>query len=176
MKKILAILVTAAMVISCAGCESDTVIAETMPGAGGKPVTDGTEGGGDVTDLPPDDYVPEEYDRTLNSMIMALDESGNMKISRYKHSSTAPMGAKGTWTVFVYMCGGTYEELYGAASADIDEMLTASSLSDVKFVVQTGGAGKWTNTLVNPALTRLFQISLIWYSKNISRMQNIVNF
>lgn len=47
-------------------------------------------------------------------------------------------------TVMVYMCGSDLESGYGAASADIEEMLEADLGEDVSVVVETGGASDWS--------------------------------
>lgn len=47
-------------------------------------------------------------------------------------------------TVMVYMCGSDLESGYGAASADIEEMLEADLGDDVNVVVETGGASEWS--------------------------------
>lgn len=47
-------------------------------------------------------------------------------------------------TVMVYMCGSDLESGYGAASADIEEMLEADLGDNVNVVVETGGASEWS--------------------------------
>lgn len=47
-------------------------------------------------------------------------------------------------TVMVYMCGSDLESGYGAASADIEEMLEADLGDDVNVVLETGGASEWS--------------------------------
>ena len=56
------------------------------------------------------------------------------------------MGEDGTQTVFVYMCGSDLESENGLASGDIEEMIAGSKSENVKFVIQTGGAGAWADT------------------------------
>ena len=51
--------------------------------------------------------------------------------------------AKST-TVMVYMCGSDLESGYGAASADIEEMLEADLGDNVNVVLETGGASEWS--------------------------------
>ena len=50
-----------------------------------------------------------------------------------------------SWSVFVYMCGSDLESNYGAATADISEMIDASPSDEVTVIIQTGGANKWQN-------------------------------
>ena len=47
-------------------------------------------------------------------------------------------------TVMVYMCGSDLESGYGAASADIEEMLEADLGDNVNVVLETGGASGWS--------------------------------
>ena len=47
-------------------------------------------------------------------------------------------------TVMVYMCGSDLESGYGAASADVEEMLEADLGDDVNVVLETGGASEWS--------------------------------
>ena len=62
--------------------------------------------------------------------------------------------AKAKYTVLLYLCGSTLEydsddkDLYGAASDDMGEILSASGTykSDVNFVIETGGSQKWAST------------------------------
>lgn len=46
-------------------------------------------------------------------------------------------------TVLVYMVGSDLESEYGAASADIQEMIEAECGKNVNIVVETGGASSW---------------------------------
>ncbi len=50
-----------------------------------------------------------------------------------------------SWSVFVYMCGSDLESNYGAATADIAEMLDVDPSDDITVIIQTGGAEKWQN-------------------------------
>ena len=56
------------------------------------------------------------------------------------------MGEDGTQTVLVYMCGSDLESDGGLASGDIEEMVAGSQSENLKFVIQTGGAGAWADT------------------------------
>ena len=58
------------------------------------------------------------------------------------------MGEDGTWTVFVYLCGTDLESDGGFATSDVQEMLYASTGSNVRFIVQTGGTYYWQNELM----------------------------
>ena len=81
-----------------------------------------------------------------------------LNINRPKRDETEPMGKEGTWTVFVYMCGSDLESRAGAASRDIEEMISSSANDNVKFVIETGGSVKWRNGASSKKLQR-YEIS-----------------
>ncbi len=53
--------------------------------------------------------------------------------------------ADDSWTIFVYLCGSDLESEASLATNNMQEMIDASSASNVRFVVQTGGAAEWYN-------------------------------
>ncbi|MGN0688354.1 MAG: clostripain-related cysteine peptidase [Oscillospiraceae bacterium] len=90
----------------------------------------------------------DDYSETGKAgLSMQLDDSGNLSIIR-SDAGNVPMGADGTWTIFVYLCGTDLESSGGFATMDMLEMIYASTGSDVKFVVQTGGTQQWQNEAV----------------------------
>lgn len=52
-------------------------------------------------------------------------------------------------TVMIYMCGSDLESDGGAATADINEMVYATSSDQVHVILQTGGASEWQNSVVD---------------------------
>ncbi len=57
--------------------------------------------------------------------------------------NAVPMGDKGTYSLFLYLCGSDLETKQGAAGKNLDEILKADLPENVQVVVQTGGAEKW---------------------------------
>ena len=53
--------------------------------------------------------------------------------------------ADDSWTIFVYLCGSDLESEAALGTNNMQEMIDASSVSNVRFVVQTGGAMEWYN-------------------------------
>ena len=53
--------------------------------------------------------------------------------------------ADDNWTIFVYLCGSDLESENSFATDNMQEMIDASAASNVRFVVQTGGAAEWHN-------------------------------
>ena len=53
--------------------------------------------------------------------------------------------ADDSWTIFVYICGSNLESESSFATDNMQEMIDASAVSGVRFVVQTGGAEEWHN-------------------------------
>ena len=154
MKKLLSIFTACAVLLAVSSCEAKPADGTDTSAAVSEESVSETAG----SDTPV--ILPEEpHPASLSSITRTLDESGNITVSRYTPEESAPMGAAGTWTVFVYMCGGGLEEEYGMASADIVEMIEASSKCGVKFAVQTGGAETWENGEINTSLTQRFIIS-----------------
>ena len=49
------------------------------------------------------------------------------------------------WTIFVYICGSNLESEDGFASVNMQEMVDATAISGVRFIVETGGASAWNN-------------------------------
>ncbi len=88
-------------------------------------------------------FTPQTSGNT--SVQMSVDAEGNLQINRQLRSENKAMGAPGTWTIFVYLCGSDLESGSGLASGDMDEMLKAATGSNVRFVVETGGSKKWSN-------------------------------
>ena len=90
-----------------------------------------------------------KYERSVTgSRASKLTFSGSdgISIARKQREAEKPMGEDGTQTVFVYMCGSDLESENGLASGDIEEMIAGSQSENVKFVIQTGGAGAWADT------------------------------
>lgn len=79
------------------------------------------------------------------SVGMSLSEDGGLEISRLTRDIVTPMGAEGTWTIFVYLCGTDLETDGGMASMDMEEMEDASTGENVRFIVETGGTNSWDN-------------------------------
>lgn len=89
---------------------------------------------------------------------MSVDESGKLSISR-SFSSSTPMGEDGTWTILVWLCGTDLESGSGFATGDIEEMLEASTGSNVRFVLQTGGTYTWQNSVMDSSGFQRYVIS-----------------
>ncbi|MEN6634932.1 MAG: clostripain-related cysteine peptidase [Clostridiaceae bacterium] len=67
-----------------------------------------------------------------------------------RESRVTPLGnGEDQVTVMVYMCGSDLESDGGAATADINEMLYATLSDSVHVVIETGGASKWENTVID---------------------------
>lgn len=77
---------------------------------------------------------------------LTFSGSDGISITRKQREAEKPMGEDGTQTVFIYMCGSDLESENGLASGDIEEMVAGSQSENVKFVIQTGGAGAWADT------------------------------
>lgn len=58
----------------------------------------------------------------------------------------------------------------GAATLDITEMLSAELSENITIVIQTGGATRWSNSLVNPNKTQRFIITKDRYFEQVENM------
>ena len=110
-----------------------------------------------------DEYEYEEETEskgsvTRNSVLTVDNSTGVLSVNRPHRDSETPMGESGTWTVFVYMCGSDLESEHGLGSGDMDEMLSAQTGDNVKFVVETGGARGWQNSNVDANSLQRFVI------------------
>lgn len=61
-------------------------------------------------------------------------------------------------TVMVYMCGTDLESKSGMATADINEMLSASIGENVRVILETGGAARWQNNVMSNQTNQRYRI------------------
>ena len=95
---------------------------------------------------------------TRNSVLVVDNSTGSLTVNRPTRAEEVPMGESGTWTVFVYICGSDLESDGGMGTSDIDEMLSASTGDNVRFVIETGGANGWQNSEVDAGELQRFVI------------------
>ncbi len=57
-----------------------------------------------------------------------------------------------TWAIYWYLCGSDLESENGAATEDLDEMLSVDLPENVTVVIQTGGAYEWQNDVVESSV------------------------
>lgn len=128
MKKILTLLIAGAMLMGLSGCGSSS-----------------SSGDGSAADSSSESGSGSDKKITKQVSMSVKGTDGKMTISRPENKST-PMGDKGKWTIFVYLCGTDLESSgQGSATGDIQQMMEAESSDNVRFVVQTGGTKKWIN-------------------------------
>lgn len=73
---------------------------------------------------------------------------------RYTDVSTAKNA-----TVMVYMCGADLESEQASGTADLSEMLHASLGSDINVIVETGGASRWQNSVVDADTDTIWKLT-----------------
>lgn len=128
MKKILTLLIAGAMLMGLSGCGSSS-----------------SSDDGSAADSSSESGSGSDKKITKQVSMSVKGTDGKMTISRPENKST-PMGDKGKWTIFVYLCGTDLESSgQGSATGDIQQMMEAESSDNVRFVVQTGGTKKWIN-------------------------------
>lgn len=77
------------------------------------------------------------------------------------------------WAIYLYLCGTDLETRVGAATADLMELVNQSLPDGVTVVVQTGGAKKWRNSIVNANYLERYalkgdQLARVWRGDNKS--------
>ena len=63
--------------------------------------------------------------------------------SQTSASSAAPGTGGDTWSVFLYMCGTDLESNGGAATQNLQEIMSVSQSDKVHFIIETGGTAEW---------------------------------
>lgn len=63
-----------------------------------------------------------------------------------------------TYTLLIYMCASDLESDYGAATANINELLNADIPSNVNVVIQAGGTNRWRNDYFSSVVTERAEI------------------
>ncbi len=67
-------------------------------------------------------------------------------------------GGNETVTIMIYMCGADLESKYGLATADLNEICSATISDKVNIIVETGGAGKWQNSIISNRTTQRYKV------------------
>jgi len=71
-------------------------------------------------------------------------------------SQWAQPGGDDSWTILIYLCGSDLESEAGMATQNLQEMVAADYPSNVKVVIETGGAKRWwTNGISSRNLDRI---------------------
>ena len=138
LRSLLAVSVLTTAILS-SGCLDDEEMSDssTVSGDGNKQTSDSENSGGNK-------YSGEVTGSRASKLTFST--SNGINITRKQRETEKPMGEDGTQTVFVYMCGSDLESENSLASGDIEEMIAGSQSENVKFVIQTGGAGAWADT------------------------------
>ena len=58
-----------------------------------------------------------------------------------------------SWLIYWYVCGSNLESDYGAATADIQEMLNSTIPTNVRVLLQAGGSNQWKNAVIKSGQT-----------------------
>ena len=102
----------------------------------------------------------EPLEWNMQGSVLSVDkETGELIVNRPDRSNEIPMGEAGTWTIFVYLCGSDLESGGGMGTDDLNEMMSAEIGSNVKFVIETGGASEWYNGDVDSGRLQRFLIT-----------------
>ncbi len=88
-------------------------------------------------------YAAHEPDRTVDSAARG----------KYVNTDDAE-----TVTVMIYICGADLESGSGMATADLEEMASASLSDSVRVIVETGGSSYWQNSVVKSGTNQRFRV------------------
>lgn len=160
MKRIKSVFLIAALLIcmagltSCGGDDSGNTGGGSGEAAGAKINTEATT----------EDQTEVDTDAAKNSkgLFMQVDKAtGKMLIKRPQQQGSASMGKKGSWTIFVYLCGTDLESRLfsgGYATDDIKEMQAATANAQIRYVIQSGGTKFWHNSSMDEDMNQRFVI------------------
>ncbi len=70
--------------------------------------------------------------------------------------AAAAAHAEDEWAIYWYLCGSNLESDFGAATADLEEMLAVALPQNVKVVIQTGGSDSWHRDDIDPEKSQRF--------------------
>ena len=160
MKRLKVILMITALLISMSGLTGCGGDADGNTD-GGSEVTAGTQADAEAETEAQTD-VNTDAARTSKGLFMQVDKAtGKMLIKRPQQQVSASMGEKGSWTIFVYLCGTDLEsKLFrgGSATDDLKEMQAATANAQIRYVIQTGGTKFWHNSSVDEDMNQRFVI------------------
>ncbi len=103
----------------------------------------GTSGLVDTADAADEVYSAHEPDRTVATA------------AREKFTD---VNSAQSVTVMVYICGADLESKSGMATADLEEMASATLSDSVRVIVETGGASYWQNSVVKSGTNQRFRV------------------
>lgn len=75
-----------------------------------------------------------------------LEGESSDKIFKTKFADT--YAAEDSWLIYWYVCGSDLESDLGAATTDMEELFEVSLPSNVRVLIQTGGATQWQNNTI----------------------------
>ena len=93
---------------------------------------------------------------TTNITAKAVTESGYTPLVKW--NITINPAQIDDYTILIYMCGSDLESDDGAASGDIEEMLTVNLPDSVNIIIETGGAKTWHNYGINSSYNEIYSI------------------
>ena len=91
--------------------------------------------------------LKEKYYNNLKRYMNELHDSG-LELPKFFYYPNIPVESKAK--------SGIKIEVDGAGTTDIDEITSGEWSDNIKFVIQTGGAKKWDNQMINPNRTQRF--------------------
>lgn len=136
-KKSLAFLLAAALMLSAAGCSSRT--SSHRSGEAGP-------------------FVHHDSDH-LESSVTGEGESSGEVYQQTSGDNSAAQGSFSSQTLMFYCIGSDLESDYGAASADFAEMIDSGyDQSELNVVICAGGTANWNNSVMTSTNTTMYAV------------------
>ena len=89
-------------------------------------------------------------------------DGSSLQITR-NSLSDEPLVSNGSWTILMYICGSDLESIFKCATQDIEEIMAAkwkdSNVSNLNFIIQTGGSNAWHTSEVDPNKIQRFKVT-----------------
>ncbi|MGN0107856.1 MAG: clostripain-related cysteine peptidase [Hominilimicola sp.] len=90
----------------------------------------------------------------MTALILASCSSGRVVYEQ----QTDKLSVTGrSWTVLVYMCGGSEETAHGTASKKLNDIMSVDYPENVNVIVQTGGSSEWHKKGIYSDYTQRFE-------------------
>ena len=93
-----------------------------------------------------------------SSTVTAVSSTASSEAESETESEPDPEPAKGSTSLFIYLCGSDLETKQSIATIAIKELLTAEVPDDMNIIIQTGGAKKWRNFDISPEVSQRYEV------------------
>ena len=93
-----------------------------------------------------------------SSTVTAVSSTASSEAESETKSEPDPEPAKGSTSLFIYLCGSDLETKQSIATIALKELLTAEVPDDMNIIIQTGGAKKWRNFDISSEVSQRYEV------------------